>query len=165
MEEGTQRACPRGGARGHGHTPGSRSRGSALRRRRQLASRAGPLRGAFSASIRVSAITARCCPWFSSLPPPRTPVYGPKGQGTGASRSWKTGKGRDARGPAEGRPPGVGTPWKRAACPEMEILSLVPFTGSGGVDPAGSAVGPGSECPASPFPRVWTYSAGPQSCE
>ncbi|XP_032477883.1 TERF1-interacting nuclear factor 2 isoform X2 [Phocoena sinus] len=69
------------------------------------------------------------------------------------------------RGPVLGRLLGGGTGWKRAACPDVGILSSAPFTAGGGYDPSGPALGPGSECPASPLPRVWTYSAGPQSRE
>lgn len=81
--------------RSNGHTPGGRSRCSALCSRCQLASSPRTLRGKFPASIGISAIPARCCPWLGSLPPPRTPVYGPKGQGIGASGTWKSKRGKE----------------------------------------------------------------------
>lgn len=68
----------------HGHAPGRPFRGSALRRGGQLARAAWAPRGAVSPRPRVPAMSARGCPGPGSLPAPRPPVHGPKGQGTGA---------------------------------------------------------------------------------
>ncbi|KAK1336337.1 hypothetical protein QTO34_004143 [Cnephaeus nilssonii] len=72
------------------------------------------LRGTFPTSVGVAAVPARCCSWLGSLPPPRAPMYGPKGQG------------------------------------------------GGGADPPGPALGPGSDCLASPLSRVWTVMRDPK---
>lgn len=83
------------------------------------------------------------------------PVGPGKGRGEGAGCKDLTRRDRLAGG----------TGCKRGACPAVGILSSVLFTGGGGAYPPGPALGSGSECPASPLPRVWNCSAGPQSCE
>lgn len=64
-----------------------------------------------------------------------------------------------------GRLLGDGTGRKRAVYSDVGSLSSVLSTVGGGAHPAGPALGPGSKCPTSPLPRVWTCSAGPQNRE
>lgn len=65
----------------------------------------------------------------------------------------------------KGRPLAGWDRLEKGNLPRSGDSELRTFTGGGGDDPAGPALGPGFECPASPLPRVWTCSAGPQSCE